>query len=144
MQKIIVLIAMIASFSATAKSQATKSNVVTYTPTASKKEMTFNKVDVEAAFPGADAAWRNYVAQKLIVRIATVNGAPQGSYTVIVRFVVSRSGNVGKIITETNFGFGMEAEAARFIRDGPKWIPALLNGHNVASWRRQPITFVVP
>lgn len=144
MQKIILMIALISGFSATGKSQATKTKPMTDTATASRKEMIFSKVEVEAAFPGGDVAWRNYVSQKLMTNIPITKGAPQGTYTVIVKFAVGRNGNFGSVTTETNFGYGMEDEVKRFIIDGPKWIPAILHGHNVASWRRQPITFVVP
>jgi ATP-dependent DNA helicase DinG len=39
--------------------------------------------------------------------------------------------------------FGMEEEAIKIIKRGPKWTPALQNGRNVNAYRRQPITFVV-
>ncbi len=38
---------------------------------------------------------------------------------------------------------GMEEEAVRVIKNGPKWTPALQNGRNVNAYRRQPITFQV-
>jgi len=44
---------------------------------------------------------------------------------------------------ETSFGSGMEAQAIKTIKNGPKWKPALQNGRNVNAYRSQPITFIV-
>ena len=143
MLKIILLIAMMAFFTAKANCQGVKSTVMADTPTSQRPEKIYQKVEVEAAFGGGDIAWKNFLEQNLKSKTPTTNGAPQGSYTVIVRFVVFRSGAIGKIITETNHGYGMEAEVRSLIRNGPKWVPATIAGNNVASWRRQPVTFVV-
>ena len=143
MQKIILVLTMMALFTANANCQGGKSTAIADTPTSQRQEKIYEKVDVEAAFQGGDVEWRNYLAQHLKDKTPTTNGAPQGSYTVIVKFVVSRNGTVGKVIMETNHGYGMEAEVRSLIRNGPKWIPAIAAGHNVASWRRQPVTFVV-
>jgi len=43
----------------------------------------------------------------------------------------------------TRNGYGMEKEAIRLIKDGPRWTPAIQNGHTVNAYRKQPIIFVV-
>ena len=43
----------------------------------------------------------------------------------------------------TNHGYGMEEEAMRVIKKGPKWTPAVQNGRSVKAYRKQPITFQV-
>ncbi|RZM17984.1 MAG: hypothetical protein EOO88_41905, partial [Pedobacter sp.] len=48
------------------------------------------------------------------------------------------------VVAETSFGHGMEAEAIKAIKKGPKWTPAIQNGRNVNAYRRQPITYIVP
>lgn len=103
----------------------------------------FNKVEVEASFPGGEAAWRRYLQNNLDANTPIDNGAPEGTYQVIVRFIVSRDGSISDVVPETKFGHGMEAEAVKIIKKGPKWTPALQNGRNVNAYRRQPITFVV-
>ncbi len=103
----------------------------------------FNKVEVEASFPGGEAAWRRYLQNNLDANTPIDNGAPEGTYSVIVRFIVSKDGSISDVVAETKHGYGMEAEAVKIIKKGPKWTPALQNGRNVNAYRRQPVTFVV-
>lgn len=103
----------------------------------------FNSVEVEAAFPGGQAAWVKYLRNNLNANIANDNAAPAGTYKVIVRFIVSKDGLISDVVAETKLGYGMEDEAVKIIKKGPKWTPALQNGTNVNAYRRQPITFVV-
>ena len=56
---------------------------------------------------------------------------------------MSKDGTISDVQAESKHGFGMEAEAVKIIKRGPKWSPALQNGRNVNAYRRQPITFVV-
>ena len=103
----------------------------------------FDKVEIDAAFPGGDAKWRQYLERNANGNVATDNNAPEGTYTVMVQFVVDKEGNPSDVRALTNFGYGMEEEAIRVIRKGPKWIPAIQNGRQVKAYRRQPITFRV-
>ena len=103
----------------------------------------FTKVEKEAEFPGGAAAWKRYLEKNLNANVPIDNGAPEGTYTVIVKFIVSKDGSISDVEAETTFGYGMEDEAVKAIKRGPKWTPGLQNGRNVNSYRRQPITFVV-
>jgi len=103
----------------------------------------FNKVEVEASFPGGDAGWTRYLKNNLDANVPIDNSAPEGTYQVIVRFIVSKDGSISDVVAETKHGYGMEQEAVRAIKKGPNWKPALQNGRNVNAYRRQPITFVV-
>ena len=102
-----------------------------------------NKTEVEASYPGGQAAWIRYLKSKLNANEPVDNGAPPGVYQVIVRFIVSKDGSISDVKAETSHGYGMEEEAVRVIKNGPKWVPALQNGRNVNAYRRQPITFQV-
>src|SRR6266404_6240401 len=103
----------------------------------------FEKVEVEAAFPGGESAWRKFLERNLRADVATENGAPAGSYTVWVQFVVDKEGNVSDVKALTTHGYGMEDEAVRVIKKGPQWKPAIQNGRNVKAYRKQPITFQI-
>ena len=52
-------------------------------------------------------------------------------------------GTVSEMKTLTNHGYGLEKEAMRLIKEGPKWQPAKQNGHFVRAYILQPITFQV-
>lgn len=104
----------------------------------------FSKVEIEASFPGGPGAYKKYLERNLNAQTPADNNAPPGTYTVIVRFVVSRDGSISDVRAETNLGYGLEAEAIKVIKKSPNWVPAQQNGSIVNAYRRQPITFVVP
>ncbi|HEY1115899.1 MAG TPA: energy transducer TonB [Chitinophagaceae bacterium] len=106
-------------------------------------EQTFTKVEVEASFKGGEGAWRKYLERNLNASAPVDNGANPGSYTVVVQFIVDKEGNISDVKAMTNHGYGMEEEAVRVIKRGPKWEPAIQNGRQVKAYRKQPITFVV-
>ncbi len=103
----------------------------------------FTKVEVDAAFPGGNNAWSRFLTNNLESNLPGENGAAPGSYTVVVRFIVSKDGSVSDVQAETNHGFGMEQEAVRVIKKSGKWTPAVQNGRNVTAYKRQPITWIV-
>jgi protein TonB len=103
----------------------------------------FDKVEIEASFPGGDSKWRQYLERNANGQVATDNSAPGGTYTTVVQFVVDKEGNISDVRALTNHGYGMEEEAIRVIKKGPKWSPAIQNGRQVKAYRKQPITFRV-
>ncbi|MBL7729669.1 MAG: energy transducer TonB [Chitinophagaceae bacterium] len=103
----------------------------------------FDKVEIEASFPGGDAKWRQYLERNANGQVASDNGAPEGTYTTVVQFVVDKDGNISDVRALTSHGYGMEDEAIRVIKKGPKWTPAVQNGRQVKAYRKQPITFQV-
>lgn len=103
----------------------------------------FTKVEVEASFPGGEQAWKRFLERNLEANAPVDNGAPQGTYTVVVQFIVDKEGMISDVKALTSHGHGMEEEAMRVIKKGPKWTPAVQNGRQVKAYRKQPITFVV-
>ncbi len=104
---------------------------------------TFAKVEIEASFPGGQEAWVAYLTKNLKANTPVKKKAPAGRYTVIVRFIVAKDGNISDIAAETSHGYGMEAEVRRIILKGPRWNPAIQDGRAISAYRRQPVTFVV-
>jgi periplasmic protein TonB len=107
-------------------------------------DQTFTKVEIDAEFPGGLSAWKRYLERNLNQNVASDNGAPAGTYRVVVQFIVDKEGNVSDVKPMTSFGYGLEQEAVRAIKNGPKWTPAIQNGRQVKAYRSQPITFIVP
>ncbi|HRF24975.1 MAG TPA: energy transducer TonB, partial [Chitinophagaceae bacterium] len=83
--------------------------------------------------PGGDIGWRKYLTNTLSANAPVDNGAPAGKYTVYVQFIVDREGNISEVKALTNNGYGMEDEAVRVIKRGPKWTPAVQNGRQVKA-----------
>ena len=118
-------------------------NVVAVPVVEDDENKVFTKVEQEAEFPGGIAGWRRYLQNNLDPNVPVEADAPPGTYTVIVKFIVSKDGSISDVVAETNNGYGMEKEAIRAIKKGPNWKAALQNGRNVNAYRRQPIVFQV-
>lgn len=103
----------------------------------------FTVVQIAAEFPGGLPAWTKYLERNLNSDIPVDNGAPPGKYTVIVSFIVSKTGDISDVSAENDPGYGTKGEAIRVIQKGPKWKPAVQNGRNVIYRHKQSITFVV-
>lgn len=103
----------------------------------------FKTVQIEAKFPGGAGAWQKYLERNLNSNVPVDNGAPPGNYTVVVSFLVDKSGNISEVQALNDPGYGTAAEAVRVIKKGPAWIPAVQNGRNVIYRQKQSVTFQV-
>ncbi|HEY1871502.1 MAG TPA: energy transducer TonB [Chitinophagaceae bacterium] len=112
-------------------------------PVADDENIIFSKTEVEASFPGGDEGWKKFLMKNLNASVPSENGAPRGSYTIWLQFIVDKEGNLSDIKALTNHGFGMEEECLRLMKQSPKWIPAMQNGRVVKAYKKQPITFVI-
>lgn len=97
----------------------------------------------EADFPGESYGWMNYLTKNLNADVPVKRGAPEGTYTVLIQFVVEKDGTLADLKSLTEMGYGMEEEALRILRRSPKWRPAIHFGKPVKAYRIQPITFGV-
>ena len=108
------------------------------------QEKIFEKVEIESFFPGGNKAWIIFLQKNLNPNIPIDKKAPAGTYTVIVQFVVGSDGTITDITPLTNHGYGMENEVVRILKLSPKWHVAEQDGRKVKTYRKQPVTFVVP
>ncbi|MDP1764404.1 MAG: M56 family metallopeptidase [Sediminibacterium sp.] len=107
-------------------------------------EKVFTITQTSPEFPGGIPAWIKYLERNLNKDIVKNNGGPPGKYTVVVSFVISKTGTISEVTAENDPGYGTKDEAIRLIIKGPKWKPALQNGKAVVYKHRQSITFFVP
>jgi protein TonB len=103
-------------------------------------DKTFTKVEIESDFPGGTAAWLRYLNKNLRYPDDAVTNEIQG--TVVVQFIVDKEGNVSDVqaIAGPDNG-GLREEAVRVIKKSGKWTPAIQNGRQVKSYKKQPIVF---
>lgn len=104
----------------------------------------FTQVQILAEFPGGLPAWTEYLERNLNKDFVKKNGGPPGKYTVVVSFVISKTGTISEVTAENDPGYGTGEEAVRLIEKGPKWKPAMQNGKAVIARHKQSITFIVP
>jgi len=110
----------------------------------------FDKVEIEAEFPGGTMGWTQYVTRELERNLDTLQAEGQ-SGTVIVLFIVDKDGSPSNVralyCAETELDVCLEPSSllakivVDAIRNGPKWKPAIQDGRPVKAYRRQPVTF---
>lgn len=103
----------------------------------------FERVEIEASFPGGEQAWRKFLERNLNSNAPVENGAPNGKYLILVQFVVNKEGRISDIKPLTKEGYGMEKEVVRIMNKSGLWTPAIQNGKPVNAYRKQPITFMI-
>jgi periplasmic protein TonB len=101
-------------------------------------DKTFTKVEIESDYPGGASAWQRYLNKSLKYPQEAIDQEIQG--TVIVQFIVDKAGNVSDVeaISGAN---ELRDEAVRVIKKSGQWTPAVQNGRQVKSYKKQPITF---
>ncbi len=111
-------------------------------PTKSEEDWdkTFTKVEIESEYPGGQSAWRRYLNKTFSYPAEAQDNEIQG--TVVVQFIVDKDGNVSDVVAISGpSDGGLREEAIRVIKKSGKWTPAIQNGRQVKSYKKQPITF---
>jgi periplasmic protein TonB len=99
-------------------------------------------VDVKAEYPGGDKARIDFIEKKVNGFVPIDNGAPRGTYTVVIICTIDIDGKIISTVPETKLGYGMEEEVIRIIKKLPKpYSPAVKNGVAVKSKMKFPVTF---
>lgn len=125
------------------KQSAVEEVVVTGYSSKKNNNNIFLKTDISPVFSAGEPAWRKYLERFTNANTPSDNGAAVGVYHVMIQYVVNEDGSISDIQALTNFGYGMEAEAIRVIKNSPAWTAAIQNGKKVSAYRKQPITFQV-
>ncbi len=101
-------------------------------------DKTFTKVEQESTYGDNPNDWGKYLYKTLQYPQDAQDNEIQG--TVVVQFIVDKEGNVSEVeaISGPN---ELRAEAVRVIKKSGKWKPAVQNGRQVKSYKKQPITF---
>jgi TonB-dependent SusC/RagA subfamily outer membrane receptor len=103
----------------------------------------FTKVEVEAQFPGGDAAWNEYIRKTITAHMDNLQDEGK-SGTCELLFIVNKDGTVTGVQPLTMQGTVLAAIAVNAISNGPHWIPAQQNGRTVKAFRKEKITFQMP
>jgi N-acetylmuramoyl-L-alanine amidase len=107
------------------------------------KRIVFNQVEHDPEFPGGTEAWKKFLQKYLDSSIPVKEKWKPGMYRLVIKFIVEKDGSLSDISTENYVGSKTALSCINLMKNGPKWKPALQNGHIVAAYRKQPITFLV-
>lgn len=119
-------------------------------PKVDDEDKVFQKVEIDAEFPGGNAGWTKYVTREIERNIDELQEDGK-SGTAVILFIVDKEGAVSDVralpCSEAGVpeclgpGSKLAEVAVNAIRKGPKWKPAVQNGRNVKAYRRQPVRF---
>ena len=115
---------------------------VVVAPKVEEEDKVFQKVEIEASYPGGDKAWSKYIQREINRYIDELQDDGKAG-TCIVQFIVDKEGNISDVEALTMKGTKLAEICVNAIRKGPKWVPAEQNGRKVKAYRRQPVTFQI-
>jgi periplasmic protein TonB len=101
-------------------------------------DKTFTKVEIESDYPGGQSAWIRYLNKNFVYPQDAQDNEIQG--TVTVQFIVDKEGNVSDVEAVSG-PKELQAEAIRVVKKSGRWTPAVQNGRQVKSYKKQPVTF---
>jgi len=106
----------------------------------SKKDSAVSyKDEKESEYPGGAKGWARYLNQNLEYPERAQQSVIQGD--VVIQFVVDKNGNVIDPVIARSVEYSLDEESLKIINSSGKWEPAFQNGHNVKSYKRQPVYF---
>lgn len=98
-------------------------------------------VEVEAAFPGGERGWAQYLNVNMKYPDKAIRNNIKGS--VIVLFVVDTTGHIPleQVLLERSVEYSMDKEALQIILSSPAWTPATREGKPLKVYKKQPFVF---
>ncbi|MFT3701946.1 MAG: energy transducer TonB [Agriterribacter sp.] len=104
------------------------------------QDKVFEKVEVEATFPGGEREWTKFISREINKHIDVLQKAGNTGKCV-VQFIVDTDGKISDVHAITMQGTHLAEIVINAVKNGPDWVPATQNGIKVKSYRRQPVTF---
>lgn len=99
----------------------------------------YTTTDQEATFPGGIENFYKYVGQNIHYPAEARMQLLQGRVSVYT--VIEKDGSLSNVKAIRGISPDLNKEAVRVVSESPKWVPAMLNGHEVRSSFTIPITF---
>ena len=131
--------ALLLALAAATPALAQKPAKLKYTP--DDPRHIYDAVEQPAVPKGGPTAYAEYLQNHQKYPTAALKANQEG--TVLVSFVVERSGSVGEIEVKQPVAPLLDAEAIRVIKAGPKWTPAHQHGQTVRQRVTVPVSFVL-
>ncbi|MDE6496139.1 MAG: energy transducer TonB [Duncaniella sp.] len=98
----------------------------------------YNVVEHKPQFPGGEVALLKYVADHMQIPSACLEWS---SARVVVRFVVTKTGEVGRIEVVRSAGEPFDSEAVNAVKKLPKFVPGKMGDKPVNTWYIVPVQF---
>ena len=106
-----------------------------------EEEKIFEVIEQMPTFPGGESELLAYLSKNVRYPAAALENNIQGR--VILRFVVTKNGDIDRVEVVRSLDPSCDREALRVVKTLPKWIPGRQNGENVSVWFTLPINFKI-
>ncbi len=109
-------------------------------PSTVQIDSVYEKVDVEAQFPGGEKKWNKFIQKIMRENVDNFIKDESNKGTCIIRFIVDVEGNISAARAVSMESSALAKTILKEIQNGPKWIPAKFNGTIVKSVREVKVT----
>jgi len=106
-----------------------------------KKEIIYEFVDQQPDFPGGIEKFYEYIRRTVVYPQQAREANIQG--TTMVRFVVTKSGALYRVIDFASSHPLLDKAADRVANRSPKWLPGKMNGQSVPCYYLIPVVFTL-
>ncbi len=104
-----------------------------------EEKIIYTKVEKKAEFPGGKAELTKYLKKNLSYPQIAIDNNIQGN--VVVKFVVSRTGDIKDVKVTRGVDPSLDEEAIRVVKSMPKWTPAEQRNKPCNSYFTLPVNF---
>mgnify|MGYP003300188650 FL=1 len=139
MRYILLLIAIVATMRVCGKEKLSRIELAESVTEIDDEDTLFIEYEQMPQFLGGEVALMKFIADNLHYPDSAKAKKIQGR--VVVKFVVTKTGEIGEVKIVRSKDLDLDKEAVRIVKSLPNFIPGKLNGEVVDMWYTLPITF---
>ena len=139
MRYILLLIAIVATMRVCGKEKLSRIELAESVTEIDDEDTLFIEYEQMPQFLGGEVALMKFIADNLHYPDSAKAKKIQGQ--VVVKFVVTKTGEIGEVKIVRSKDLDLDKEAVRIVKSLPNFIPGKINGEVVDMWYTLPITF---
>ena len=139
MRYILLLIAIVATMRVCGKEKLSRIELAESVTEIDDEDTLFIEYEQMPQFLGGEVALMKFIADNLHYPDSAKAKKIQGR--VVVKFVVTKTGEIGEVKIVRSKDLDLDKEAVRIVKSLPNFIPGKINGEVVDMWYTLPITF---
>ncbi len=139
MRYILLLIAIVATMRVCGKEKLSRIELAESVTEIDDEDTLFIEYEQMPQFLGGEVALMKFIADNLQYPEAAKAKKIQGF--VVVKFVVTKTGEIGEVKIVRSKYLDLDKEAVRIVKSLPNFIPGKINGEVVDMWYTLPIKF---
>lgn len=136
---LLLLIAIVATMRVCGKEKLSRIELAESVTEIDDEDTLFYEYEQMPQFLGGEVALMKFIADNLHYPDSAKAKKIQGR--VVVKFVVTKTGEIGEVKIVRSKDLDLDKEAVRIVKSLPNFIPGKINGEVVDMWYTLPITF---